>query len=75
MRSAFQKWRDKKLPKEMQERIDSFANAPVGADELERVFRAGWMAYCLLSPTFEGNQLGKRQEGLPQPELDFGGGL
>ena len=61
-RNAFQKWRDKKFPKEMQAKIDGFANAPDVADELERVFRAGWMAYCLLSPTFEGNQKGKAKD-------------
>jgi hypothetical protein len=61
-RSAFQKWRDKKFPKEIQAKIDGFANAPDVADELERVFRAGWMAYCLLSPTFEGNQKEKSKD-------------
>lgn len=62
-RSAFQKWRDKKFPKEMQAEIDGFANAPDEADELERVFRAGWMSYKLLSPTFEGNQKEKSKGG------------
>ena len=61
-RSAFQKWRDKKFPKQMQERIDGFANAPDVADERERLFRAGWMAYCLLSPTFEGNKKEKSKD-------------
>lgn len=61
-RSAFQKWRDKKFPKEIQAKIDGFANAPDEADECERLFRAGWMAYCLLSPTFEGNQKGKKKD-------------
>lgn len=61
-RSAFQKWRDKKFPKEIQAKIDGFANAPDVADEFERVFRAGWMSYKCLSPTFEGNENKKTKD-------------
>lgn len=52
-RSAYEKWRDKKLPKKIQAEVDGFANGPLSADERERAFRAGWLAYKLLSPLFE----------------------
>ena len=52
-RNAYEKWRDKKLPKNIQAAVDGFANSPLLADERERAFRAGWMAYKLLSPLFE----------------------
>ena len=62
-KNQYEKWRDKKLPKAMQEKIDSFANAPDVAEENERIFRAGWMAYCLLSPTFEGEEKNGKRSG------------
>jgi hypothetical protein len=55
-RNAYEKWRDKKYPKETQRLIDGFAGAGGTADETERAFRAGWKAYALLSPTFEGSE-------------------
>ena len=58
-RNAYEKWRDKKYPKETQRLIDGFAGADGTADETERAFRAGWKAYALLSPTFEGSPCGK----------------
>lgn len=42
-RSAYEKWRDKKLPKDVQLRADGFANADESADGRERAFRAGWI--------------------------------
>ena len=57
-RNAYEKWRDKKYPKETQRLIDGFAGADKTADETERAFRAGWKAYALLSPTFEGSPCG-----------------
>ena len=52
-RNSYEKWRDKKLPKKIQAAVDGFANADESADGRERAFRAGWMAYKTLAPTFE----------------------
>lgn len=40
-RNAYEKWRDKKYPKETQRLIDGFAGADGTADETGRAFRAG----------------------------------
>lgn len=52
-KNQYEKWREKKLPKDVQAEVDGFANADKSADGFERAFRAGWKAYKMLAPTFE----------------------
>lgn len=52
-RNKYEMWRDKKLPKDIQRQVDSFAGAPLDADGYERAFRAGWAAYALTHPIWE----------------------
>lgn len=57
-KNQYEMWREKALPEDVQCRADGFANADESADGCERAFRAGWKAYALLSPTFEGSPCG-----------------